>query len=83
MSLYQRIKDVFSKSKKKPVKIKVNAYRLKIQPDVSAYELHRLTFQRGFASYMELDDWYDKLPDLCKRHVIKFEEEVDYNKVYV
>lgn len=69
--------------KKTPTKITVNAYKLNVQSDVSAYELYQLTHQRIFFSYQSRDEWYNNLSDLCKRHVIKYEELVDYNKIYV
>jgi len=71
---------MFKIFRKKQPKIGVNAYRLNIQTDISAYELHQLTYQRLFSSYMERDAWYNNLSDLCKRHVVKYEELVDYNK---
>ena len=63
--------------KNKDVPIKVNAYKLNIQTDVSAYELYQLTHIRVWSSYKARDDWYDNLSDLCKRHVIRYEEVVN------
>ena len=71
------------KRKKKPASIKVNAYRLNVQSDITAYELYQINLGRMFHSYQARDEWYDKLPELCKRHLTKVEEYVDYNELYV
>ena len=90
MNLYQKFKKVICdylnhvpSNTKQSKKIEVNAYKLNIQTDVSAYELYQLTHQKVFVSYSKRDEWYNNLSDLCKRHVIKYKELVDYNKIYV
>ena len=81
MNIFKKLKRLVNIPESK--KITVNAYRLNIQTDISAYELYQLTNPRVFLSYMARDEWYNNLSDLCKRHVIKYEELVDYNELYV
>ena len=78
MSILKKIKNIFNIPENKPIMVTVNSYRLNIQSDISAYELFNLTHIRTFSSYKERDDWYNSLSDLCKRHVIKYQEDVDY-----
>lgn len=59
-------------NKKKSLSTKPeNFYFYEVKEDITAYKLFKITHPRRFYSYEERDEWYNKLPENAKRHIVK------------